>query len=100
MGNNCHPEADLQRALDLLPGWEQSYSALGTFYFGTGQISKAQEILDRYARLFPHGDLNVNGLRHLLANAAREKPTQHASLPQQVRSQFLGLALALADRNP
>ncbi len=99
-GNNSQAEADLQHALDLMPDWENSYSALGTFYFETGQISKAQEILDRYARLFPHGDLNVNGLRHLLANAAREKPTQLASLPQQVRSQFLGLALALADRNP
>jgi tetratricopeptide (TPR) repeat protein len=99
-GDNSQAEADLERALDLMPEWENSYSALGTFYFETGQISKAQETLDRYAHLFPHGDLNVNGLRRLLANAANEKPPQLASLPAQARSQFLGMALALADRNP
>ena len=34
--------------MDLLPEWPGSYSTLGVFYFQTGQIAKAKEVLDRF----------------------------------------------------
>ena len=38
----------LERAVDLLPEWVGSYSTLGVFYYQTGQIEKAREVLDRF----------------------------------------------------
>ncbi|HEX5482142.1 MAG TPA: tetratricopeptide repeat protein [Terriglobia bacterium] len=98
--DNQHAEGDFRRALDLLPEWENCYSALGTFYFDTGQINKAQETLERYAKIFPHGDLNVNGLRQVLSRASQEQTAGPAPLSQQARLQFVGMALALAERHP
>jgi predicted Zn-dependent protease len=98
-GNNREAEADFRRALDLMPEWESSYSALGTFYFETGQISSAEQILDRYSQIFPHGSLNVRMLRRVLANASSGEQPPAASLSPQARSQFLQMALILADSN-
>lgn len=96
-GNDPRAEADFRRALDLMPEWESSYSALGTFYFETGQISSAERILDQYSQIFPHGALNVGMLRRLLASASQEKRPAVVSLSPQERSQFLQMALVLAD---
>lgn len=98
--NNQQAEDYLRRALDLLPEWENSYSALGTFYFDTGQITKAEETLDRYAKIFPHGDLNVNGLRQMLLEASREQTATPVPLSLKARQQFVEMALALAERHP
>ncbi|MDE3179818.1 MAG: tetratricopeptide repeat protein [Acidobacteriota bacterium] len=97
-GRNTDAENDFRQALDLLPQWESSYSVLGAFYFDTGQVSKASQTLDRYARIFPHGQLNVEGLRHLLAESPRE--TAPISLSPPARARFLAMALTLADVRP
>lgn len=103
-GDNAGAERKFEQALDLMPQWESSYSALGTFYFDTGQVAKAQQTLDRYAELFPHGLLNVNSLRSVLADASREQMGQAEQvaepLSSQVKSQFLAMALVLDGVNP
>ncbi|MGH9432659.1 MAG: tetratricopeptide repeat protein, partial [Terriglobia bacterium] len=99
-GKDQEAQEYFERAQDLLPQWESSYSALGTFYFETGQFSKAQETLDRYARLFPHGGLNVEKLRQVLSSYDHQDRPESLSLSPQGRTQFLAMALALADRNP
>lgn len=115
-GNNAQAERKFEQALDLMPQWESSYSALGTFYFDTGQVAKAQQTLNRYAELFPHGLLNVNSLRGVLADAAREQAGQIEQSGQtgqnrqggdaiqamspQTKSQFLAMALVLEGVNP
>lgn len=99
-GDNQQAESDFEKALDLEPQWESSYSALGTFYFDTGQVAKATQTLDRYARIFPNGQLNVGALRRVLAEASREQPAGPVFLSPQARSQFLQMAVALADTNP
>lgn len=100
-GNNPQAESEFEQALDLMPEWESSYSALGTFYFDTGQVAKAKQTLDRYAELFPHGFLNVDNLRRVLTDASREQaPQAPESLSPQVKSQFLAMAFVLEGVNP
>ncbi|MGH9454722.1 MAG: tetratricopeptide repeat protein, partial [Terriglobia bacterium] len=99
-GNNKESQEFFERAQDLLPQWESSYAALGTFYFETGQFSKAQETLDRYARLFPRGGLNVQKLRQVLSSYNHQDPHEPLTLSPQERTQFMAMALVLADRNP
>lgn len=98
-GRNEDAQRYFETALDLMPEWESSYSALGTFYFDTGQISKARQTLDRYARIFPHGRLNVAALRRTLAAASTPSGTPSEGLPPPARSQFLAMALTLAQVN-
>lgn len=103
-GDNAGAEHEFEQALDLMPQWESSYSALGTFYFDTGQVAKAQQTLDRYADLFPNGLLNVNNLRGVLADASREQAERGDQAPEpltpQAKSQFLAMALVLEGVNP
>jgi len=44
-GNNAQAADKFEHAVDLLPEWAGSYSMLGVFYFQTGQIDKAKEVL-------------------------------------------------------
>jgi uncharacterized protein HemY len=46
-GNTPKPPS-LERAVELLPEWPGSYSTLGVFYYETGQIAKAREVLNRF----------------------------------------------------
>jgi hypothetical protein len=84
-------------AFDLLPEWESSYSALGMFYFGTGQISKAGQILNRYSEMFPQGSLKLDTLRTVLAAASHEEPVEPVTLSPQACVRFLQMVLVLAD---
>ncbi len=61
-GQNAKAEEYFRRSVDVMPEWQSGYSALGTFYYETGQIDKARETLDRYSKLFPSGGLNVSGI--------------------------------------
>jgi tetratricopeptide (TPR) repeat protein len=99
-GNTGQAQRYFEHAQDLLPQWESGYSTLGTFYFETGQLSKARQTLDRYARLFPHGGLNVERLRQVLASYGNQDAPKSLSLSSQERTQFLAMALALADGSP
>ena len=96
-GQNAKAEEYFKRAVDVMPEWQSGYSALGTFYYETGQLDKARETLDRYSKLFPKGGLNVSGIQQALAAA---KPSAPRDLSPQARSDFLGIALALADETP
>ena len=98
-GDNAQAEASFQRAIDLMPEWQSGYSALGTFYFETGQIEKARETLDRYQKLFPQGLLNVSTIQQTLAQAPAQSIVPSALSPQG-RQQFLAIALVLADATP
>lgn len=99
-GDNQAAETNLQRSVDLLPQWQSSYSALGTFYFETGQISKARETLGRYSQLFPHGGMDVSRIEQVLAFAPANATPSPSPLSPEARQQFLALALMLADLTP
>ena len=68
-GQSAKAEEYFKRAVDVMPEWQSGYSALGTFYYETGQLDKARETLDRYSKLFPKGGLNVSGIQQALAAA-------------------------------
>ena len=47
-GNTEGAAERFEHAVEILPEWPGSYSTLGVFYFQTGQIDKAREVLDRF----------------------------------------------------
>lgn len=88
----------LERAVDLLPEWSGSYSALGVFYFQTGQIAKAREAMERLKNSNARGGFDMSRIEEALDRA----PTNPSAAPEPMsaaaRQQFLQLALSLADR--
>ena len=97
-GKNQEAVARFERAVDLLPEWPGSYSALGIFYFQTGEIAKAREVLNRFKGSGAAGGLDVNRIEQTLANAAATTAASNEPMPMAARYQFFQLALALADR--
>jgi len=87
----------LERAVDLLPEWPGSYSTLGVFYYQTGQIEKAREVLNRF-KGSNTGGLDVNRIEEVLARAPATSPSTEAPMSMAARQQLLQLALSLADR--
>ncbi|HEY4904111.1 MAG TPA: tetratricopeptide repeat protein [Candidatus Sulfotelmatobacter sp.] len=86
-----------ERAVELLPEWAGSYSTLGVFYYQTGQIDKAREVLNRF-KGSNAGGLDVNRIEETLSKAPASPSPAGAPLPVAARQQLLQLALALADR--
>ena len=79
-GKTAQAAERLERAVDLLPEWPGSYSTLGVFYYQTGQIAKAREVLNRF-KGSSAGGLDVNRIEEVLARApAKElvRPGAHA----------------------
>ncbi|HEV2348300.1 MAG TPA: tetratricopeptide repeat protein [Terriglobia bacterium] len=101
-GKNDAAANYFSRAVDFLPEWQTGYSTLGVFYFETGQVAQARETLDRYSELFPHGALNVNQIRQVLANVPQTDSPSAPSriLSPQGRQQFLQTATMMIDQNP
>jgi tetratricopeptide (TPR) repeat protein len=95
-GNDAAAKQQLERAVELLPEWAGSYSTLGVFYYETGQIDKAREVLERF-RGSNAGGLDVSRIEDALANAPATVPTG-GPMPMQARQQLLQLALSIADR--
>lgn len=93
------PEAgqDFERAVDLLPEWPGSYSTLGFFYFLTGEISKAREVLDRF-KGSNAGGLDTARIEQALAQAPAVPSTINQPMPMNARLQLVQLALSVADR--
>jgi len=87
----------LERAVDLLPEWPGSYSTLGVFYYQTGQIEKAREVLNRF-KGSNSGGLDVNRIEEVLSRAPVMSPSTEAPMSMAARQQLLQLALSLADR--
>jgi tetratricopeptide (TPR) repeat protein len=97
-GNTAEAGQHLERAVDLLPEWPGSYSTLGVFYFQTGQIDKAKEVLNRFKNSNEHGALNTNRIEQVLATAPATTPAGNEPMTMANRQQLLQLALSLADR--
>lgn len=93
------PEAaeDLERAVDLLPEWPGGYSTLGVFYYQTGEIAKAREVLNRF-KGSNSGGLDVSRIEQALAQAPAASSSVNEPMPVAARQQFLQFALSIADR--
>ncbi len=97
-GNTPQAAEQLEHAVDLLPEWPGSYSTLGVFYYQTGQIAKAREVLNRFKNSNANGALDVSRIEQTLAPGSRETPsTGNSPMPMASRQQLLQMALALAD---
>jgi len=84
--------------VDLLPEWPGSYSTLGVFYYQTGEITKAREVLNRFKGSNAAGGLDVNRIEQALANAPAASSSLSEPMPMAARKQLLQLALSIADR--
>jgi len=97
-GKTAEAARQFERAMDLLPEWPGSYSVLGVFYFQTGQIAKAKEVLGRFKNSSASGSLDVNRIEQVLAQAPDTTASVDEPMPMSDRMQLLQLALSLADR--
>lgn len=95
-GNTRQAAERLERAVDLLPEWAGSYSTLGVFYYQTGQIEKAREVLDRF-RGSNAGGLDISRIEDALSKAPAKASA--SELPMVARQQMLQFALLIADRS-
>jgi tetratricopeptide (TPR) repeat protein len=96
-GNTPQASERLERAVELLPEWAGSYSTLGVFYYQTGQIDKAREVLNRFKGSNAAG-LDVNRIEEALSRAPAQSVSAREPMPMVARQQLLQLALSLAER--
>ena len=97
-GDSAHAAGQFERAVDLLPEWPGGYSLLGVFYFETGQIAKAREVLDRFKNSSVSSSLDIGRIEQVLDRAPDAAPHPESPLTEQNRAQLLAFALSLADR--
>jgi tetratricopeptide (TPR) repeat protein len=97
-GNAKQAAAHLEQAVDLLPEWVGSYSTLGIFYYQTGQIEKAREVLNRF-KGSNTGGLDVGRIEETLSKAPANTLAAGQPIPEVARQQLLQLALLIADRS-
>jgi tetratricopeptide (TPR) repeat protein len=98
-GMNTEAARQLERAVDLLPEWPGSYSTLGVFYFETGQIDKAKEVLNRFRGSSANGSLDTNRIETFLAQATSASTPFATPMTASSRAQLLQFALTVADRS-
>ena len=96
-GNTVQAAEQLERAVELLPEWAGSYSTLGVFYYQTGQIERAHEVLDRF-KGSGAGGLDVQRIEQVLAQAPATSASPNQPLSTESRQQLLQIALVIADR--
>jgi tetratricopeptide (TPR) repeat protein len=97
-GDTTQAAERLEHAVDLLPEWAGSYSTLGVFYYQTGQIEKAREVLNRF-KGSNAGGLDVNRIEETLSRAPANPSAAGGPIPMAARQQLLLLALMIADRS-
>jgi tetratricopeptide (TPR) repeat protein len=97
-GNAPQAAEHLEHAVDLLPEWAGSYSTLGVFYYQTGQLEKAREVLDRF-KGSNTGGLDVARIEEALSQAPPNAATTGPTIPMAARQQMLQFALLIADRS-
>ena len=97
-GNTKQAAERLERAVDLLPEWAGSYSTLGVFYYQTGQIEKAREVLNRF-KGSSAGGLDISRIEQALSKAPANSSATEPSIPMLARQQMLQFALLIADRS-
>ena len=96
-GNTTAAAGQFEHAVDLLPEWPGSYSTLGVFYFETGQVAKAREVLERF-RNSNAGGLDISRIEQALEQAPQLASAPTEPLAMADRQRLLQLALTLADR--
>ena len=96
-GNTMQAAEQLERAVELLPEWSGSYSTLGVFYYQTGQVERAREVLNRF-KGSNAGGLDVRRIEQVLAQAQANSPSPDQPLSTEARQQLLQMALVIADR--
>jgi tetratricopeptide (TPR) repeat protein len=96
-GKTGQAAEQLERAVELLPEWAGSYSTLGVFYYETGQIDKAREVLNRF-KGSKAGGLDVGRIEETLSKAPAASSSVGEPMPMAARQQLLQVALSLADR--
>jgi len=96
-GDTPQAGEQLERAVELLPEWSGSYSTLGVFYYQTGQIDKAREVLNRF-KGSNAGGLDVERIEQVLSKAPTTSASARDPLSTQARQQLLQFALVIADR--
>lgn len=96
-GHTGEAAEQLERSVELLPEWAGSYSTLGVFYYETGQIDKAREVLDRF-KGSNAGGLDVGRIEDALSHAPANSAAPGAPLPVEARNELLRLALSIAER--
>jgi hypothetical protein len=82
----------------LLPEWAGSYSTLGVFYYQTGQVEKAREVLNRF-KGSNAGGLDIGRIEEALSKAPAQDSASQQSMPLAARQQMLQFALLIADRS-
>jgi len=97
-GSTAQAAAQFERAVELLPGWSGGYSLLGVFYFETGQIAKAREVLDRFKNSSVSSSLDISRIEQVLDRAPDAVPRPEEPMNEQSRAQLLQFAISLADR--
>jgi tetratricopeptide (TPR) repeat protein len=97
-GKTPQAEQNLERAVDLLPEWPGSYSTLGVFYYQTGEIAKAREVLNRFKGSTAAGGFDISRIEEALSRAPEVPSSIREPMPMPARLQLLQLALSLADR--
>ena len=97
-GDKEQASARLERAVDLLPEWAGSYSTLGVFYYQTGQVQKAREVLDRFKGSHA-GGLDVGRIEEALSRAPENPSVASKTIPMAARQQLLQFAFLIADRS-
>jgi tetratricopeptide (TPR) repeat protein len=97
-GNDAQAAEQLERAVDLLPEWPGAYSTLGVFYYQSGQIDKAREVLNRFKNSSANGTLDIGRIEQALDQTANASSQPPQAMNSEARAQFLQLALSLADR--
>jgi tetratricopeptide (TPR) repeat protein len=97
-GSNAQAAHEFERAIELLPEWSGGYSTLGVFYFQTGQVEKAREVLNRFKASSVGITLDTDRIEQTLARASAAPPAASQPLSEANREQFLQMALTLADR--
>lgn len=97
-GKTAQAAGQLERAVELLPEWSGGYSTLGVFYFQTGQIDKAREVLNRFRSSTVSASLDVDRIAQVLDRAPAAVPHPNDPIAEPSRSQLLEFALSLADR--
>jgi tetratricopeptide (TPR) repeat protein len=97
-GKTAQAAQRLEQAVDLLPEWVGSYSTLGVFYYQTGQLDKAKEVLDRFKGNNTGGVLDVDKIHEALEKAPPMPRVVNEPMPTASRQQLLQFALSMADR--
>lgn len=96
-GKTARAAECFERAVDLLPERSGSYSTLSVFYYQSGQISKAREVLNRF-KGSDGRELDLNRIAAALSGPPATSPSLNEPMSMVAKQQLLQLALALIDQ--